>query len=85
MPPPEEFEPLVGELLLAHPELSDYAAAFAAAQIEPGLAFDLSDSQLERLLPGAPLGHILRLKRVYTEAARVKTRLPAGPACKVQN
>ena len=73
-------EASMAELLLAHPELSGYAAVFAAAQIEPGLAVDLSDSQLERLLPGAPLGHILRLKRVFTEAARVKTRLPAGPA-----
>ena len=76
-------EASMAELLLAHPELSGYAAAFAAAQIEPGLAFDLSDSQLERLLPSAPLGHILRLKRVFNEAARVKTRLPASPAWQI--
>eukprot|EP01051_Picozoa_sp_SAG22_P014358 SAG22_NODE_1731_length_3703_cov_2.829634_1_plen_347_part_10 len=84
----EEQAALPVAALLAHTELGGYAAAFESAEIDSELAADLSVSELHSVLgAGAPLGHALKLRRVFADAARIvrqpRPRIPAAPAWQV--
>ena len=69
-PPLATLASTVAELLTDYPELTAYASAFDDAKIKPALAASLSDSNYEKLLPDAPLGHVLELRQIFTEATR---------------
>lgn len=79
----------IAALLAEHAELCGYAAAFESAAIDSELAADLSTSELHSVLGAdAPLGHALRLRRVFADAAlraaqQPRPRIPAGPAWQV--
>ena len=75
-PPLATLASTVAELLTDHPELAAYASAFDDAKIKPALAASLSDNNYEKLLPDAPLGHVLELRQIFTEATRPRARLP---------
>ena len=51
------------------PDLAVYAAAFEEAAIDLSLAEDMDVDNLRALLPQAPLGHCLRLRRIFQIAA----------------
>ena len=60
--------PSLTEVLGGDPSLAVYASAFADAQIDLTLAAGMDSTDYLRLLPDAPLGHVLLLRRLVAEA-----------------
>ena len=84
----EQVEVLPVAALLARTELGGYAAALESAEIDSELAADLSVSELHSLLgAGAPLGHALKLRRIFAGAAHATRQprpcIPAAPGWQV--
>jgi hypothetical protein len=73
--------PSMAELLAEFDDLAPYAAAFEEAKISPSLARDMSAADMRAVLPGAPFGDCLRIRRVVA-SAREKTRMmvPKAPS-----
>ena len=72
-------------ILGKHTELSGYVEVFESAHIDAELAADLSVGEMHSLLgDGAPLGHALKLRRVFAAAAQAARQprpvIPAEPS-----
>ena len=75
-------------LLAEHTDLAEYATVFESAQIDADLAADLSVREIQSLLgDGAPLGHALKLRRIFAAAAQVAQQprpvIPAEPSWQI--
>lgn len=62
------------------PVLEGYAAKFVEEAITPDLAMDLQVADLQVLLPGVPLGHILALRRAIANRTKMTPKIPSAPA-----
>jgi hypothetical protein len=72
-------------LLAEHTDLAGYATVFESAQIDAELAADLSVRGMHSLLgDSAPLGHALKLRRIFAAAAQTAQQprpvIPAEPS-----
>ena len=71
----------IADSLQGHPHQQDLAAyvpAFEAAQVDVQLASSMDSADYHRLLPDAPLGHVLMLRQAILAAAEPRVQLPAA-------
>ena len=61
-----------------HAHLAEYVPAFKGASIDADLASDMSIDDLRALLPDAPLGHCLLMRRVLRQRSAPHAFVPAG-------
>lgn len=61
-----------------HAHLAKYVPTFKGASIDVDLASDMTIDDIRSLLPDAPLGHCLLMRRILAERSTPKAFVPAG-------